>query len=118
MNVLVIGASNNPDRYAYKAIEMLLKYSHQPIPFSKKKAEVCGLVIENEWKSWGDVHTVTLYINPELQKVYYQNIIALKPKRVIFNPGTENPEFEVLLKENGIEPTEACTLVMLSIGQF
>jgi predicted CoA-binding protein len=118
MYVLVIGASNNPDRYAYKAIEMLLKYSHQPIPFSKKKAEVCGLVIENEWKSWGDVHTVTLYINPELQKAYYQDIIALKPQRVIFNPGTENPEFEVLLKENGIEPTEACTLVMLSTGQF
>ena len=118
MKVLVIGASNNPDRYAYKAIEMLLNYNHHPIPFSKKKAEVFGLVIENEWKSWDDVHTITLYINPELQKTYYQDIIALKPKRVIFNPGTENPEFEVLLKENEIEPIEACTLVMLSTGQF
>jgi predicted CoA-binding protein len=118
MKVLVIGASNNPDRYAYKAIEMLLNYNHHPIPFSKKKAEVCGLVIENEWKSWKDVHTVTLYINPELQRIYYQNIITLKPERVIFNPGTENPEFEILLIENGIKPLEACTLVMLSIGQF
>jgi predicted CoA-binding protein len=118
MKVLVIGASNNPDRYAYKAIEMLLNYNHQPIPFSKKKAEVCGLVIENEWKSWEDVHTITLYINPELQKAYYQDIIALKPKRVIFNPGTENHEFEMLLSENEIEAIEACTLVMLSTGQF
>jgi predicted CoA-binding protein len=64
------------------------------------------------------VHTITLYINPELQKTYYQDIIALKPKRVVFNPGTENPEFEVLLKENEIESIEACTLVMLSTGQF
>lgn len=118
MKVLVIGASNNPDRYAYKAIEMLLNYNHQPIPFSKKKAEVCGLAIENEWKSWDEVHTITLYINPELQKSYYQDIITLNPKRVIFNPGTENPEFEALLSENGIEPLEACTLVMLSTGQF
>jgi len=118
MNVLVIGASNNPDRYAYKAIEMLLNYNHHPIPFSKKKAEVCGLDIKNEWESWNDVHTVTVYVNPELQKAYYQNIIDLKPKRVIFNPGTENPEFEALLSENKIETLEACTLVMLNTGQF
>jgi predicted CoA-binding protein len=118
MRVLVIGASNNPDRYAYKAIEMLLKYKHQPIPFSQKKSEVCGLKIENEWKNWEGIHTVTLYINPKLQETYYDLIIGLKPKRVIFNPGTENKVFQEKLKLKNIEALEACTLVMLSTNQF
>lgn len=118
MKVLVIGASNNPERYAYKAIEMLLNYNHQPIPFSQKKGEVLGLLIENEWKSWIDIHTITLYINPMLQKNYYDKIISLSPKRVIFNPGTENEEFYKLLSLKGIEVIEACTLVLLSTSQF
>jgi len=118
MKVLVIGASNNPDRYAYKAVEMLLEYKHQPIPFSQKKADVCGLKIENEWKNWEEIHTVTLYINPKLQEAYYDLIIGLKPKRVIFNPGTENKDFQRRLILNNIEALEACTLVMLRTNQF
>jgi predicted CoA-binding protein len=118
MKVLVIGASNNPDRYSYKAIEMLLEYKRQPIPFSQKKAEVCGLLIENEWQNWEDIHTITLYINPKLQETYYDLILELKPQRVIFNPGTENKEFENILKNKGIEAIEACTLVMLRTNQF
>jgi predicted CoA-binding protein len=118
MKVLVIGASNNPDRYSFKAIEMLLEYKHQPIPFSQKKAEVCGLKIENEWKNWEEIHTVTLYINPKLQEAYYDLIIGLKPKRVIFNPGTENKDFQRRLISNTIEAMEACTLVMLRTNQF
>lgn len=118
MKVLVIGASNNPDRYSFKAIEMLLEYKHQPIPFSQKKAEVCGLKIENEWKNWEEIHTVTLYINPKLQEAYYDLIIGLKPKRVIFNPGTENKDFQRRIISNNIEALEACTLVMLRTNQF
>lgn len=118
MKVLVIGASNNPDRYAYKAVEMLLEYKHQPIPFSQKKDDVCGLKIENEWKMWEEVHTITLYINPKLQENYYDLIIQLNPKRVIFNPGTENKYFQNELNINGIEAIEACTLVMLRTNQF
>ena len=118
MKVLVIGASNNPDRYSFKAIEMLLEYNHQPIPFSQKKAEVLGLLIENEWGNWDGVNTVTLYLNPKLQYDYYQKIIELEPKRVIFNPGTENEDFASILKSKGIETIDACTLVMLRTNQF
>ena len=118
MKVLVIGASNNPERYSYKAIEMLLEYNHQPIAFSKKKGIVCGVIIENEWKNWREVNTVTMYINPMLQYDYYQQIIELSPKRVIFNPGTENDEFAKILKSNDIETLYACTLVLLRTNQF
>jgi len=118
MKVLVIGASNNPERYSFKAIKMLLEYNHLQIPFSKKKAELCGLLIENEWRNWEEVHTITLYINPTLQETFYDLIINLRPKRVIFNPGTENKYFQNELKIKGIEALEACTLVMLRTNQF
>ena len=118
MNVLVIGASNNSERYSFKAIEMLLEYNHQPIPFSQKIGEVCGLPIENKWGNWKEVNTITLYINPNIQLNYYQKIIELSPKRVIFNPGTENEGFSNILKNEGIETISACTLVMLRTNQF
>lgn len=118
MQVLVIGASDNPSRYSYKATEMLLEYHHHPILFSQKKKAVFGIKIENEWKNWVDVNTVTLYINSNLQLNYYQKIIDLNPKRVIFNPGTENQEFINILNAKGINAVEACTLVMLKTNQF
>ena len=115
---LIIGASNNPSRYSYKAAHALTEKGFSFIPFGVKKGEVANVKMLNEWDSAWDVDTVTLYINPTLQDQYKQTILELKPRRVIFNPGTENASFYPLLKENGIEFEEACTLVLLSINQY
>ena len=115
---LIIGASNNPTRYSYKAAHDLLENGHKIIPFGVKKGEVFGHKIENEWNPNWKVDTVTMYINPKIQKEFYDRILALKPRRVIFNPGTENTEFEEILKQNNIDFEKACTLVLLSIGAY
>lgn len=115
---LVLGASVNPDRYAYKATVMLNEYGHPVVPHGLKKGIIDGIPILSELPQSGDFHTVTLYLGPANQTSYMDYIINLKPHRVIFNPGTENPEFEALLKKAGIEATRACTLVMLRTGQF
>lgn len=115
---LVIGASNNPDRYSFQAIRRLRNYGHPVIAFGKRSGKVADVDIQTEWNSNWDVDTVTLYLNPSSQVVYYHQILDVKPNRVIFNPGTENPEFVALLKEAGIATEEACTLVMLSIGNY
>jgi uncharacterized protein len=115
---LVLGASPNPARYGFLATNMLKEYHHEVVPFGIKKGQVNGLDIVNELPTDTDFDTVTLYINPHNQKEYYQYIIGLSPKRVVFNPGTENKELEELLIENRIEPVEACTLVMLRTGQY
>lgn len=117
-NVLVLGATPNSSRYAYKAVEELLKHMYTVIPFGVKKGDVCGLTIKNEWENFQDIDTITLYVNAENQKQYMKNIIALSPRRIIFNPGTENAEFYQLLNDTNIEYLEACTLVMLATGQF
>lgn len=115
---LVIGASDNPERYSYKAIKMLRGHGHPVVAVGKHKGNVAGVDFVQEIPA--DLHpdTVTLYVNPSIQKDYYDKIVALKPRRVIFNPGTENDEFESLVQKNGIEPVEACTLVLLSTNQF
>jgi predicted CoA-binding protein len=115
---LVIGASTNPERYANKAIRKLLTYGHPVQALSNKAGEVNGVLFQKPFPKLEDIDTVTLYINPLLQKQYYDYLLGLKPRRVIFNPGTENEELETLLHANGIEPIEACTLVMLSIGVY
>lgn len=115
---LVIGASTNVERYSYKAILSLTYHKHPVIAFGLRKGEVNGIQIETIWNPNWEVDTVTLYINPSLQKDYYDKIIQLNPKRVIFNPGTENYEFQTLLVEKGIEFENACTLVLLSIGDY
>jgi uncharacterized protein len=115
---LVMGASSNPDRYAYKAIKMLQRFGHSVVAVGKKEDEVDGLKIEKEQIPFENVDTVTLYLNPMNQKQYYDYIVGLKPKRVIFNPGTENPELYTLLRQNGIEIEVACTLVLLSTNQY
>ena len=118
-NVVVIGASNNEERYSNKAMKMLLEYGHNPIPV------VPGVATVMERKVYasladvpGNVDTVTLYIGPNRQEGLVKQIMATKPKRVIFNPGTENPDEYECLKAAGIEPIEACTLVLLRTGQF
>ncbi|MGY3055149.1 putative CoA-binding protein [Pedobacter sp. UYEF25] len=115
---LIIGASPNPSRYAYKAANMLRKFNHDIVNVGIKSGEVAGVPIESPNEIYKDIDTITLYIGPDLQAQYHEYVLATKPKRVIFNPGTENYEFEKLLQANNIEPVEACTLVLLSTGQY
>jgi len=115
---LVMGASTEPSRYAYKAIKMLQRFGHPVVALGKKQDSLDGVTIEKEPVPFEDVNTVTLYLNPTNQKPYYEYIVGLKPERVVFNPGTENPELYALLRQNGIGIEVACTLVMLSIHQY
>ena len=115
---VVIGASAKTDRYSNRAVRMLHKYGHDVIALGFEHAIIENTIIETDWKVYENIDTVTLYVNPLRQKEYYNYIFSLKPKRVIFNPGTENAELEQLCFDNNIQPIEACTLVMLSTGQF
>ena len=115
---LVIGASDNPARYSYLAVKRLVNHKHPVLALGKRPGIVDGVIIETEKRDWKDVDTVTLYLNPTNQKQYYDYLISLKPRRIIFNPGTENEELENLAKKNGITTQEACTLVLLSTGQY
>lgn len=115
---LVLGASLNLSRYSNLAINRLVSYDQPTVAIGLEKGEIAGVSISTEKESFEDIDTVTLYLNPQRQKEYYEYIISLKPKRVIFNPGTENPEFYVLLQKNNIEVEVACTLVLLGTNQY
>jgi predicted CoA-binding protein len=115
---VVIGASTNSERYGYKATIALQKNNHEVVPVGIKEGEINGLQILQGKPDVKDVDTVTLYVGPQNQTEWFDYVIGLHPKRVVFNPGTENPEFESLLQKNNIEAVEACTLVMLSIGNY
>lgn len=115
---LVIGASENTNRYSAQAISMLQEYDHDVLAIGRRNGEVHNIQFGKELQTFKDVDTVTMYINPTHQIQYYDYIVGLKPKRVIFNPGTENPEFAKRLRENGIEVSIACTLVMLRTDQY
>jgi predicted CoA-binding protein len=115
---LVLGASDNPARYSYLAVNKLRENGHPVTAIGRKITKVADVPIGNEQLPVEDIDTVTLYLNPSHQKEYYNYILSLKPKRIIFNPGAENEELYQLAQENGIRPMEACTLVLLSTGQF
>jgi predicted CoA-binding protein len=115
---LVLGASTKPERYAFKAITMLVEKGHSVIAIGQNQGEVAGITIRTKNIPLSNIHTVTLYLNPLRQRDYYNYIIETKPKRVIFNPGTENPEFYQLLASNGIKVEVACTLVLLTTNQY
>ncbi|MBP6688335.1 MAG: CoA-binding protein [Lacibacter sp.] len=115
---LVLGASDNAQRYSYLAMKSLLAKGHEVVGIGKHKGTVANVEIETEKLSLSDVDTVTLYLNPLHQKEYYDYILSLKPKRIIFNPGAENEDLKQLALQNSIQPMEACTLVMLSTGQY
>lgn len=115
---IVLGATPNPERYAYRATVRLKQKGHEAIPVGNKKGEIEGIKIENGTPQYEGVDTITLYLNPDNQKSYYDYIFSLKPKRIIFNPGTENFELIRLAKEKGIETEIGCTLVMLSINNY
>jgi len=117
---VIIGATTNPARYAFTAAGMLSEYGHEIVPVGIKSGSVYGKEILqiNKRPVITDVDTVTLYIGPQHQPQHYDYILSLKPKRVIFNPGTENAEFEKLVTDSGAEALEACTLVLLRSNQY
>jgi len=115
---LVLGASPNPDRYSFLATNLLHEKKYQVYPFGIKKGQIGELEILQEWPKAGTIDTVTLYVGPAGQVAYYDAILSLAPRRIIFNPGTENPDLQALATSNGIETIVACTLVMLKTGQY
>ncbi len=116
---LVLGASTKPDRYAYKAITMLQLHGHEVVAVGNAVGEVGNITIQQELPEQIDnLDTITLYLNPSRQVPYYDAIIGLQPKRVLFNPGTENSDLVNLCNENGIATEYACTLVLLSTSNY
>jgi predicted CoA-binding protein len=118
MKTVVIGASPNPARYAFIATERLLSRGHEVLPVGLRKGLINDLAIITDRPSIEDVHTITLYVSARHQPDWQEYIFSLSPKRIILNPGTENPEFEQLANSKGIETIRGCTLVMLSIGTY
>ncbi|HNV95251.1 MAG TPA: CoA-binding protein [Bacteroidales bacterium] len=118
MKTVVLGASPNPERFSYKAIVSLTDHHHEVVAIGKRKGNVAGIEIIQETPLFTDVHTIAMYLSPENQKEYYDYILSLNPKRIIFNPGTENNELYKLAEEKGIEVVEWCVLVMLSVNRF
>jgi predicted CoA-binding protein len=115
---LVLGASLKPSRYANIAINRLVKYEHEVEAIGLKKGVVAGVEISTDKIPFENINTVTLYLNAKRQEEYYDYIVSLKPSRVIFNPGTENPTFYQLLRKKNIEVEVACTLVLLGTNQY
>ena len=115
---LVLGASSNPARYSYLAIRRLREYGHPVKAIGLKKSIVEDVMIETVPTISDDIDTVTLYLSPAHQEQYYDYILSLNPRRIIFNPGAENVELEKLANDNGIKTMDACTLVMLGTNQF
>ena len=115
---LVLGATTKPERYAFKAVSMLVDKGHSVLALGQNAGEVAGVKIQTKAIPLKNIDTVTLYLNTTRQRDYYNYIVEAKPKRVIFNPGTENPEFYQLLELNGIKVEVACTLVLLTTNQY
>lgn len=120
MKTVIIGATTNPDRAAFQAADLLRIKGHEFVPVGIREGVTGGQPILSKEKMDGiaGVHTVSMYIRPDAQPDWYEAIFALNPKRIIFNPGTENPEFAQLAESRGIEAVEACTLVLLTTGQY
>lgn len=118
MKTLVLGASTNTSRYANKAIRLLRAHNHEVVAVGKDEGSVGDVAILHDMPVTDKIDTITMYLNPFNQKDYYQQIMQMKPRRIIFNPGAENSELEKLATENGIATEEACTLVLLNTGQY
>jgi len=117
--VVIIGASNNPERYSHRALLLLRKHGHAVVPVHPKLAEIEGIpVVADVGMISGPVDTVTMYVGPTISAELQDKLIALKPRRIIFNPGAENASLVAALQKAGIACEEACTLVLLSTGQF
>jgi predicted CoA-binding protein len=118
MKTLVLGASEKEERYANKAVRLLREYDHEVVAVGRSAGTIGDVPIQTGQPDLEGVDTVSLYIGPHFQADISDYVLGLKPRRVIFNPGTENPEFQQALEAAGIEPVEACTLVMLRTDQF
>lgn len=115
---LVLGASLKTHRYSNYAIDSLVTNKHVVVAIGSRNGKVAGINIETEFLHYKDIDTITIYLNAKRQKPFYDYIVSLKPKRVIFNPGTENPELYSILKEKNIPYEESCTLVLLATDQY
>lgn len=115
---VVLGASENPARYSNLAVNRLRSHGHPVVAIGNRVGQIADVPIITNRPEEAAVDTVTLYLNPQLQQQYYDYIRSLHPRRIIFNPGTENDELADLARQDGIEPVEACTLVLLSTGQY
>ncbi len=113
-----MGASLNPGRYSNLAIRRLVDQNIETTAFGIRGGTVSGIQIKDNFVDFQNIDTITLYLNPSHQKEYYKKILDLKPRRVIFNPGTENPEFYEILRNAGVEVEVACTLVLLATDQY
>ncbi len=118
IKTLVLGASTSPSRYSYKAIMKLTEHGHDVAAIGLREGEVAGVPITREMEAFENIHTVTLYLGPANQKQYLNYIIGLKPERIVFNPGTYNPELDKMAEAAGIETVSDCTLVMLDLGDY
>ncbi len=115
---LILGATPNAGRYAYLAANKLTQHGHSIVNVGIKAGEVAGVAIEKPETIHNDIDTLTLYVGPQNQESLYDYILNTNPKRIIFNPGTENNELRKMAEDKGIETEYACTLVLLSIGQY
>jgi len=115
---LVVGASVKPHRYSNKAIRKLLRYGHEVVPLARRPGQVAGVPFVTGFPEVEDIHTITLYVGPGRQTTIYDYLLSLKPKRIIFNPGTENDVFLQKAQEQGVETIQDCTLIMLETGVF
>lgn len=115
---LVLGASLNPARYSFLAVNKLLAHNHEVVAIGKRTGTIQNVTIATETTDAKDIDTVTLYLNPTNQVPYYNYLLSLKPRRIIFNPGSENSELEERAAKEGIKVQEACTLVLLSTNQY
>ena len=119
MNVAVIGASDKPDRYSYKALMLLMEKGHNAYPVHQRIKIIEGMSVYPSIKDIKDtLDTVSLYVAADISDTLAEDIIAKHPRRIIFNPGAENPRLEDKARQNGINPVNACTLVMLNTNQF
>lgn len=116
--VAILGASDNPERYSYKAFKMLLENDHEVVLVSPRYEKIEDQKVFSSLKEVSGIDTLTMYVNENISNTLVDEILALNPRRVIFNPGTENEDLAKKLKEKGIESEEACTLVLLRMGQF
>jgi predicted CoA-binding protein len=118
LTTLVLGASENPERYSHMAIVQLRQENYPVYAVGSRPGQVLDVPIETQLSPTWTIDTVTLYLNNTLQQAYYQTILSLRPRRIIFNPGTENPDFSAMARAAGIITQDACTLVLLRTGQY
>ncbi len=118
MKTLVIGASPNPMRYAYKAVRALREHDIEVVAIGKRETTIEDVQVVTDKPRIDGLHTVTLYVGPQNQGSYVNYILSLKPKRIIFNPGTYNEDLITKAEQSGIACIKDCTLVMLATDSY